>query len=70
LYKSVILPFLTGLVGIPDINRQLGRRRHKWQDNIKTDFEGIEKEGVKWIVVTHYKDKWWALVKAGMNFIL
>jgi hypothetical protein len=27
------------LVGKPEVNRPLGRTRHRWEDNIKMDFK-------------------------------
>ena len=30
------------LVGKPEGNRQLGRPRHRWEDNIKMDLEEVE----------------------------
>jgi hypothetical protein len=29
------------LVGKPEGQRSLGRRRYRWEDNIKMDFEGL-----------------------------
>jgi hypothetical protein len=43
--------------------RLLGSSRHSWGCNIK----GIGQEGMEWINVAQYKDKWWANVKAVMN---
>jgi hypothetical protein len=28
------------LVGKTEVNRSLGRRRHRWEDNIKIDLQG------------------------------
>jgi hypothetical protein len=35
-----------GLVGNPERNRQLGSRRHRWEDNIKMDLRDIECGGM------------------------
>jgi len=43
--------------------RLLGSSRHRWECNIK----GIEQEGMDWIIVAQYRDKWWATVNAVMN---
>jgi hypothetical protein len=40
------------LVGKPEGKRRLGRRRRRWEDNIKMDVKGINViawTGVKWI---------------------
>jgi len=29
------------LVGKPEVNRQLGRSRHRWEDNIKMDLQEV-----------------------------
>jgi len=34
---------------------------HKWQINIKMDLKGIGEEGMDWINLEQYMDKWWAL---------
>jgi len=54
-------------VGKPEGNRSLGKPRHKWEENIKMDFEDVEFEGTEWIVVAQDRDKWRALVNAVMN---
>jgi hypothetical protein len=37
------------LIGKPEGKRPLGKRRHKWMDNIKMDVRGIEWDGMVWI---------------------
>jgi hypothetical protein len=37
------------LVGRPEGKRPLGRPRHRWEDNIKTDLREIVIDGVNWI---------------------
>jgi hypothetical protein len=37
------------LVGRPEGKRPLGRRRHRWEDNIKLDLREIGIDGANWI---------------------
>jgi hypothetical protein len=37
------------LVGKPKVKRPLGRRRHRWEDNIKIDLREIRWDGTDWI---------------------
>jgi hypothetical protein len=37
------------LVGRPDGNVTLGRPRHRWEDNIKTDLQDVGWWGMEWI---------------------
>jgi hypothetical protein len=37
------------LVGRPEGKRPLGRRRHRWECNIKMDLREMRIDGVKWI---------------------
>ena len=37
------------LVGKPAGKRPLGRPRHRWEDNIKTDFQEVGCGGMEWI---------------------
>jgi hypothetical protein len=55
------------LVGKPEGKRQLGRRRLRWEDNIKMDLSDIAWEGVAWVDLPRSRDKWWAVVDAVMN---
>jgi hypothetical protein len=54
------------LVGKPEGKRSLGRPRSRWE-NIKMDLRKIEFEGVDWIHLALYRDRWWALVNTVMN---
>jgi hypothetical protein len=38
-------------MGKPDGNRQLGRPRRRWEDNIKLDLKEIIWSGMDWIVL-------------------
>ena len=40
---------------------------HTWKDNIMTDFQEVECEGIDWIKLAQVRDSWPALVNAGMN---
>jgi len=55
------------LVGKPEGQRLLGRPRHRWEDNIKMDLQGVGCEGMDWIDVAQDRGRWWALVIAVMN---
>ena len=56
------------LVGKPDGRRQLGRPRHRWEDNIEMYLQEVGCGGVDWIELAQDKDRWRALVNAVMNF--
>jgi hypothetical protein len=49
-------------VGKPEGKRPLGRPRHRWVDNIKTDLSEIGWDGVDWIDLPQDRDQWRALV--------
>jgi hypothetical protein len=51
----------------PGGERQLGRPRRRWVDNIKIDLLEISSGGVDWIGLAQDRDKWRALVNAVMN---
>jgi hypothetical protein len=57
----------TVLVGKPEGKRPLRRPRRRGEDNIKMDLQEVECEGIDWIDVAHYRDRWRALVNAVMN---
>jgi len=56
------------LVWKPEVKRQLGRLRCKWEDNIKIDLQGVGCAGMDWIGLAQDRDKWRALTTAVMNF--
>jgi hypothetical protein len=56
------------LVRKPEVKRQLGRLRCKWEDNIKKDLQGVGCAGMDWIELAQDRDKWRALTIAVMNF--
>jgi hypothetical protein len=56
-----------GLVGQPEGNRQLGRPRRRWEDNIKMDLREVGCEGRDWIDLAQDRERWRALVNVVMN---
>jgi hypothetical protein len=46
------------VVGKPEVKRALGRRRRRWQDNIRTDLREIWWEGVDWIHLAQDRSQW------------
>ena len=55
------------LVEKPEGKRPLGRRRRRWEDNIKMDLEVGSGCG-DWMLLAQDRDSWRALVSAVMNF--
>jgi hypothetical protein len=55
------------LVGKPEGKRPLGRRRHRWEDNIKMDLREIGWGGMDWIDLSQDRDQWKALVNMVIN---
>ena len=47
--------------------RPLGRRRCRWEDNIKMDLQNVECSGADWIELAQHRDRWRALVNTVMN---
>ena len=52
------------LVGKSEGKRQLGRSRHRWEDNIKMDFWEVGCGGMDWIELAQERDRWRAFVNA------
>jgi hypothetical protein len=52
------------LVGKPEGKRPLGRPKHRWMDNIKTN---LRWDGMDWIDLVQDRDQWRALVNTVMN---
>jgi hypothetical protein len=46
------------LVGKPEGKRPLGRRRHRWEDNIKMDLREIGIDGANWIRLAQDRVQW------------
>jgi hypothetical protein len=55
------------LVGKPEGKRQLRRPMCRQEDNIKMDIQELGCEGMDWIELAPYRDRWRALVNAVMN---
>ena len=55
------------LVWKPEGKRPLGRRRHRWEDNVKMDHQEVGSGGMDWIELAQDRDRWRALVNAVMN---
>jgi len=55
------------LAGKPEGKRQLGRPRHRWEDNIKMYLQEVRCGGMDWIDMAQDRDSWRALVNAVMN---
>jgi hypothetical protein len=47
--------------------RPLGRRRRRWEDNIKLDLREIEIDGANWIQLAQDRIQWQACVNTVMN---
>jgi len=54
-------------LGKPDGKRPLGRRRHRWEDNIKMDLKYVGCADMDWIKLAQDRDRWRALENAVMN---
>ena len=47
--------------------RPLGRPTHRWEDNIRMDFEEIGINAGNWVDSAHDRGYWRALVNAALN---
>jgi hypothetical protein len=54
-------------VGTPEGKTQLGRHRHKWNNNIKMDLREIGWDGADWIDLAQDREDLRALVNTVMN---
>jgi hypothetical protein len=54
-------------VGRPEGKRPLGRRKRRWEDNIKMDLREIGFGDVDWIPWAKDRDRWRALVNTVTN---
>jgi len=55
------------LVGKLEGRRPMGRRRHRWVDNIRMDLQEVGCGYMDWIGLAQDRDKWRMLVSAVMN---
>jgi hypothetical protein len=55
------------LVGKPEGKRPVGRPRHRWVDNIRTDLGEVGWGDVDWIGLAKDKNRWRALVNSVLN---
>ena len=55
------------LVGKQEGKRPLGRPRHRWVDNIRTDLQEVGCGYMEWIGLAQDRDRWRTLVSAVMN---
>ena len=58
------------LVGKPEGNRQLGRPRLRWEDNIKVDLQEVRWRSIDWIELAQDRDRLRALVNAVMSLLV
>jgi hypothetical protein len=56
------------LVGKPERRSPLGKRRHRWEDNIKVNLRELGWGSMDWFDLTQVRDKWRALVNAVIIF--
>jgi hypothetical protein len=54
-------------VGSPEGKRPLERPRHRGEDKLKMDLRETGWEGVEWIHLAQYRDRWLAVESAVMN---
>jgi hypothetical protein len=55
------------LVGKPEGKRQLGKPRHRWEDNIKMNLQEIGWVGRDWIDLAQDRDRWRAVLNMLVN---
>jgi hypothetical protein len=55
------------LVGKPEGQRPLGRRRRRWVNNIVMDLRETGWDGIDWIDIAQDRDKWRTIVNTVMN---
>ena len=56
------------LVVKPENKGLFGKPRLRWEDNIKTDLQEVERGCMDCIDLAEDRDRWWALVNAITNF--
>jgi hypothetical protein len=55
------------LIGKHEGKRPVGRHRHRWENNSRTNLSEIRWEGVDWIHLAQDRDQWRALVNTVTN---
>ena len=55
------------LVGKPEGKRPLVRTTHRWKNNIEMNIQEVGCGGMDWIELAQDRNRWRALVDAGMN---
>ena len=55
------------LIGKPTGKKPLGRPRHRWEDNIRMNFQQIGINASNWVDSTQDRDYWRAVVNAALN---
>jgi hypothetical protein len=55
------------LVGKQEVKRPLGKRKRRWEDNIKMNLRETGWGGIDWIDLARDRDLWKALVNTVMN---
>ena len=55
------------LLGKPEGRRPMGRRRHRWVDNIRMDLQEVGCGYMDWIGLAQDRDRWRKLVSVVMN---
>jgi hypothetical protein len=58
------------LVGMPEGKRPFGRRRRRWEDNIKLDLREIWIDGANWIQLALNRVQWCAFVNTVMKLLV
>jgi hypothetical protein len=56
------------IVGKREGKSSLVRRKRRWEDSIKKDLQEVGLEGMVWIDLAEYRDRWRAIMNAVMNF--
>jgi len=56
-------------VGKPERKRPFGRRRRRWENNIRLDIREVGWEGVEWMHGTQDRDQWRAVGNTVMNLL-
>ena len=54
-------------MGRPEGKRPFGRRRRRWEGNIKMDVQEVGWGDMEWLDLAQDRDRWRALVKVVMN---